>query len=164
MAIEAIISKLNSEALGKAVAKSDQAASSAGKPSPFQEMLSRMESGAEFAQMLGVSDRPDGVPAGQMQALGGEQVAYSPSENATGIGQPAATERVVDMLGEVNKGQLQMDSLVNHVLYSGRRFSNQELLVIQAHVFHFAQMTELTVKVAEQGISSVKAVLNTQVQ
>jgi len=71
---------------------------------------------------------------------------------------------VVDLLGDVNKGQMQMDSMVNQILYSGKKFSNQELLCIQAHVFHFAQMTELTVKVAEQGVSSVKSVLNTQIQ
>jgi len=67
------------------------------------------------------------------------------------------------MLSEVNKGQMQMDSLVNHVLYSGKKFSQQELLVVQAHVFHYAQMTELTVKVAEQGVSSFKSVMNTHV-
>jgi hypothetical protein len=99
-----------------------------------------------------------------MQAITGDDVGFVPTEQVMGLGKPETSAKVVDMLGDVNKGQMQMDSLVNHVLYSGKRFSNQELLVIQAHVFHFAQMTELTVKVAEQSISSVKSVLNTQVQ
>jgi hypothetical protein len=66
------------------------------------------------------------------------------------------------MLSEVNKGQLQMDSMVNEILYSGKKFGNQELLAIQAHIFQFAQMTEMTVKVAEHGIGSVRTVLQTQ--
>lgn len=164
MAIEAVVGRLNSEALGKAVGKSDATVGSSGQASSFKEMLTQMDSGLEFADMLGATSAQETGPSGQMQALGGDGVAFTPLDDVTGIGKPEATQRVVEMLGDVNKGQLQMDSLVNHILYSGKRFSNQELLVVQAHVFHFAQMTELTVKVAEQGVSSVKSVLNTQVQ
>lgn len=165
MAIEAVVSKLNSEALGKAVVKSDELARGGGQASPFSEMLSQMDSGLDFAQTLGMGGLDqDPSPTGQMQAMGGDGVSFSPALDVTNASTPEASEKVMDMLGEVNKGQIQMDSLVNHILYSGKKFSNQELLVIQAHVFHYAQMTELTVKVAEQGVSSVKSVLNTQVQ
>lgn len=163
MAIETVVGKLSSEALGKAVVRSDQSVSAPGQGMSFKDMLSEIDSGANFADSLGMNNQ-DIVPINQMQVMGGDGVAYMPSEGVTGIGEPQAGQRLLDMVGEVNKGQLQMDSLVNHVLYSGKRFSNQELLVVQAHVFHFAQMTELTVKVAEQSISSVKAVMNTQVQ
>ncbi len=74
------------------------------------------------------------------------------------------SNKVVNLLSEVNKGQMQMDGMVNQVLHSDKKFSNQELLAIQAHVYHYAQMAELTVKVAEHGTTSVKQVLNTQVQ
>lgn len=165
MAIEAVVGKLNTEALGKAVVKSDEFARPADGAS-FKDVLSQMDSGQDFANSLGMmgGESQDLTPVNQMQALGADAVAFSPTESSVGISDPAATEKVMDMLGEVNKGQMQMDSLVNHVLYSGKKFSNQELMVIQAHVFHFAQMTELTVKVAEQSVSSVKSVLNTQVQ
>ena len=126
-------------------------------------MLSKMENGTEFADMLGMGNQKID-PTAKMQTLQADGVSFSPVEKVTKISRPEVGEKVLDMMGEVNKGQMQMDSLVNHVLYSGKRFSNQELMVIQAHVFHFAQMTELTVKVAEQGVSSVKSVINTQVQ
>jgi len=98
------------------------------------------------------------------KVLGGESINFDASQETFGIGEPNTSQKLVDLLGEVNKGQIQMDSLVNNILYSERKFSNQELLCIQAHVFHFAQMTELTVKIAEQGVTSIKGVLNTQVQ
>jgi hypothetical protein len=129
-------------------------------------MLSQMDSGEDFAKSMGMmgGESQDINPMSRVETIGADAVAFTPTEGTTGVTNPAATEKVMDMLGEVNKGQMQMDTLVNHVLYSGKKFSNQELMVIQAHVFHFAQMTELTVKVAEQSVSSVKSVLNTQVQ
>lgn len=164
MSINAIVGKLNKQALEKAVNKSEGMAGQANKPTSFQDVIHKVESGADFANMVGVGGTTDINPTAKMQALSGNDVGFVPAEEATSMSKPEASEKIVDMLGEVNKGQMQMDSLVNHVLYSGKRFSNQELLVVQAHVFHFAQMTELTVKVAEQSISSVKSVLNTQVQ
>ncbi|MFA4873728.1 MAG: hypothetical protein WC956_08920 [bacterium] len=167
MAIEAVVSQLNSSALGKAVGNSEGIAKTAQQGEgggSFKEILGKMDSGANFAADMGLAGNQDITPTSQMVSMGGEGVSFTPTEQVTQIGQPQAGEKALDMLGEVNKGQMQMDSLVNHILYSGKKFSNQELLVIQAHVFHFAQMTELTVKVAEQGVSSVKSVLNTQVQ
>ncbi|HPQ80124.1 MAG TPA: hypothetical protein PLZ86_00145 [bacterium] len=165
MAIESVVGKLSTEALGKAVVKSDEFAKPVDS-SPFKEMLSQMDSGGhDFASLMGMTGHAQEIdPTSRMQALGAEGISFSPAEQSVGITDPAASEKVLDMLGHVNKGQMQMDTLVNHVLYSGKKFSNQELMVIQAHVFHFAQMSELTVKIAEQGVSSVKSVLNTQVQ
>jgi hypothetical protein len=165
MSIDVIVGKLNQDALGAAVTKSEGMASEATKGPSFKEVMTQMDTGADFAETLGVgSGGQDINPTSLMQSIDGETVSFTPADEVTAVGKPEVSERVVDMLGEVNKGHMQMDSLVNHILYSGKRFSNQELLVIQAHVFHFAQMTELTVKVAEQSVSSVKTVLNTQVQ
>lgn len=163
MAIEAVVSQLNSSALGKAVSNSQGAADAAQKKSSFSDIMKKIDSGTEFADQLGMLDKSI-TPVENMRALNGDAVSFTPADQVTKVGRPEASEKLLDMLGEVNEGQMQMDSLVNNILHSGKKFSNQELLVIQAHVFHFAQMTELTVKVAEQGVSSVKAVLNTQVQ
>lgn len=164
MAIEAVVSKLNSSALGKAVTNSQGAADVANnKSTSFADIMKKIDPGTDFAGELGLLDN-DISSANTMQSLNGNGVDFTPTERATEVTSPEASEKIVNMLGDVNNGQMQMDSLVNHILHSGKKFSNQELLVIQAHVFHFAQMTELTVKVAEQGVSSVKSVLNTQVQ
>lgn len=164
MAIDAVVSQLNSSALGKAVNNSQGAANATQQGnSSFADIVKKLDSGQEFAEQLGILDKSI-VPTENMKALEGDAVSFAPTDQVTEVGRPEASEKLLDLLGEVNEGQMQMDSLVNTILHSGRKFSNQELLVIQAHVFHFAQMTELTVKVAEQGVSSVKSVLNTQVQ
>ena len=164
MAIDAVVSQLNSSALGKAVGNSQGATDAAQKgKSNFADIMKKIDSGTEFADQLGMLNKSI-TPTENMKSLNGDAVSFAPTDQVTEVGRPEASAKLLDMLGEVNEGQMQMDSLVNHILHSGKKFSNQELLVIQAHVFHFAQMTELTVKVAEQGVSSVKAVLNTQVQ
>ena len=163
MAVEHVISKLSSEALGKAVGSSEGIAKPLPQGSSFKEVLNNVDAGKEFADQLGIGDATMD-PTGKMQTLSANTIEFNPADAVTSVGKPETSQKIVDMLSEVNKGQMQMDSLVNNILYSGKKFSNQELLCIQAHVFHYAQMTELTVKVAEQGISSVKAVLNTQVQ
>lgn len=164
MAVEALIGKLNSQAIAKVVDKAGESATSPQGKTSFKQVLDAATvEGKEFAEMLGMAE-VDGEPARQLGAVSAVDVGYTPSADIIGVGKPEGGQTVVNLLAEVNKGQLQMDSLVNHVMYSGKRFSNQELLVIQAHVFHYAQMTELTVKVAEQGVSSAKSVLNTQIQ
>jgi len=165
MPAEMILSKLSSEALGKAVTKSEGAVSAIQpQGSSFKDIFNQIDTtGQSFAESLGIGNATID-PTGNMQSLTGNGINFKPGEEAVGVGKPDSTQKVVDLLGDVNKGQMQMDSMVNQILYSGKKFSNQELLCIQAHVFHFAQMTELTVKVAEQGVSSVKSVLNTQIQ
>ena len=164
MAIEAVVSQLNSGALGKAVTNSKGAADVAQKGgSSFADVMQKVDSGSEFANQLGMLDK-EISPTAKVQALDGDAVSFQPLNEVTEVSRPEASKKLLDMLGDVNEGQMQMDSLVDNILNSGKKFSNQELLVIQAHVFHFAQMTELTVKVAEQGVSSIKSVLNTQVQ
>ncbi len=164
MAIEAVVSQLNSSALGKAVGNSQGAANVAQRnKESFADIMSKIDSGEDFANQVGALGNSIS-PTDNLQVIEGNSVSFTPSEGVTEVSRPEASEKLISMLGDVNEGQMQMDSLVNHVVHSGKKFSNQELLVIQAHVFHFAQMTELTVKVAEQGVSSVKSVLNTQVQ
>lgn len=70
-----------------------------------------------------------------------------------------AMQRVFE---DVMAGQNKLDSIMNLAL-SGRNFSQQELLALQAGVYRFTQELELTSKVIEKGTSSVKQVLNTQV-
>lgn len=163
MAAESIVTKLNAQVLSKAVEQTNVGAERPSTGMSFQEVLNESTKSSEtFADMMGIRET-NTTPTAHMESLNGDAINFVP-EQAEAIHGPDGSRKVVEMLSEVNKSHLQMDSLVNHILYSGKRFNNQELLVIQAHVFHIAQMSELTVKVAEQGVSSVKAVLNTQLQ
>ncbi|MFH1874125.1 MAG: hypothetical protein ABH859_02940 [Pseudomonadota bacterium] len=163
MAIETVVSKLSTQALDKAVNKTAGSGQPLAGQNSFQDVLNNVDAGRDFAEQLGIGQDIMSRTV-DMKSLGANQIDFTPDQAATGIGQPETGKKVLDMLSVVNNGQIQMDSLVNNILYSDKKFSNQELLCIQAHVFHYAQMTELTVKIAEQGVSSVKSVLNTQVQ
>jgi len=162
--VQAIYGKLASTALEKAANSSaKEVVQSVPQESSFKNMLNSLDTGQEMVDLLGIG-KDTNLGSGNIEVLPAEAIKITPAEMNVGLEPPQGTEKIVSMLSEVNKGQMQMDNLVNEILYSGKRFSNQELLAIQAHVFHFAQMTELTVKVTEQGVSSVKTVLNTQIQ
>ncbi len=163
MAINPSVAKLNAQALTKAVTKANGQNNPLNGGSAFKDTLNNMQSAADFADKLGITSNNIN-PTGSMQSLSGSQVSFTPTESVSKVEGPEVSKKVVDMLSEVNSGQMQMDSMINQILYSGKKFNPQELLAIQAHVNHYAQMAELTVKVAEHGISSVKQVLNTQVQ
>lgn len=70
-----------------------------------------------------------------------------------------AMQRVFE---DVMAGQNKLDKIMNLAL-SGRNFSQQELLALQAGVYRFTQELELTSKVIEKGTSAIKQTLNTQV-
>jgi hypothetical protein len=165
MAIEAVITQLNGSALGKAIANSEGAAKAPPQGSSFKDVLSQMDgSGMDMAQQLGMSGNQNVAPSEQMVALQGDGVSFQPGDQVSSSTSPDASHKVVDMLGDVNKSQMQMDSLMNNILYSGKRFSSQELLCMQAYVFQHSQTIELMVKLADQTVSSAKSVLNTQIQ
>lgn len=135
-----------------------------GGDSPFKQMLDSISTGEDYASRLGMMNGEIGLPSYDVSAISASGIPIDTANINVGLDQPDGINKVVDLLSEVNDGHMQMESMVNQILYSGKRFSNQELLAIQAHVFHYAQITELVVKAADQGVGSIKAVLNTNVQ
>jgi hypothetical protein len=121
-----------------------------------------MQSATDFADKLGMtSNKID--PTGNMKSLAGGEIDFAPTQEVAKAEGPDVSKKVINMLSEVNQGQMQMDSMVNQILHGGQKFNNQELLAIQAHVYHYAQMAELTVKVAEHGTSSFQKVWGTNI-
>ncbi|PIR20318.1 MAG: hypothetical protein COV45_07145 [Deltaproteobacteria bacterium CG11_big_fil_rev_8_21_14_0_20_47_16] len=160
--MDIVLGKVGSQTLGKAV--TDAAAKPQG--SSFQDVLSGADSQLDMQDLtsqLGVDTSDLSSSLGQFNAIPAESVNVDPSHFNVGTTSANGTDKVVDMLSEVNKGQMQMDNMLNEVLYSGKKFSNQELLVMQAQMHHFSEMTELTVKVAEQAVNNLRQIQNTQV-
>ena len=162
MAINSAVAKLGQQALSKATSKTEML-KPVGKKGGFAEVLNNMNSAQDFARSLGMTSGKVESAKG-VQAIPGGGVDFSPVDSVAKADGPQVSRKVVDMLSEVNDGQIQMDSLINQILHADNKFNPQELLAIQAHVNHYSQMAQLTVKVAEHGISSTKQVLNTQVQ
>lgn len=73
-----------------------------------------------------------------------------------------STSMLGDMVSNMEKGQVAIDKLINGGL-TGRNFSNQEMLALQAGMYKYSQELELTSKVVEKATSGLKDTLKTQV-
>lgn len=129
----------------------------------FQEMMNNTQEAFDFADQMGAGDYKM-LPDGKVQAMSAEDIHFDASEGTAKQFEPGGGDKVMNMMSEFNSQQQHMDTLVNEILYGDKKFSNQELLAIQAHVFQVAQMTEMTVKAAELTVTSFKGVMNTQIQ
>lgn len=76
--------------------------------------------------------------------------------------QPRAAQGISQLMSDVMHGQNKLEDIIQMSL-SGRSFSSQELLAMQAGVYRFTQELELTSKVVEKATASVKQTMNTQV-
>jgi len=66
------------------------------------------------------------------------------------------------MMGEIEKGGGMLDKLINGGLH-GAKFSNGELLSLQAGMYKYTQELDLTGKVVDKATSGLKDTLKTQV-
>lgn len=162
--MSAIATKLTAQVLQKAFENSQtQSKPTQGGEAPFKDLLQSMGEEANFAEMLGYGDgQLLGGP--KSQAISAQSIPFSANEEGMNKFNQDHGTKLVNMLADFNQQQVQMDGVINDVLYGDKKFNNQELLAIQAHVFHVAQMTELTVKTVELAVSSFKGVMNTQIQ
>jgi hypothetical protein len=77
-------------------------------------------------------------------------------------GPSKAMQSVAKMFSHLEKGQGVMDKLIQAGT-SGRKFSNGELISLQAGVYKYTQELELTSKIVEQATTGLKDTLKTQV-
>ncbi|OGQ92200.1 MAG: hypothetical protein A2289_02530 [Deltaproteobacteria bacterium RIFOXYA12_FULL_58_15] len=82
----------------------------------------------------------------------------------TKVGEADKTQqtRLTKMLDGLLGGQDRMTKIMDMAL-SGKQFSAQELIAMQAGVYRFSQEVELTSKVVEKATSGIKQTMNTQV-
>lgn len=66
------------------------------------------------------------------------------------------------LLGGIVDGQGKLDQIIK-LATSGKKFSHQQLLAVQASVYKYSQELELTSKVVEKATSGVKQTMQTQV-
>jgi chemotaxis protein histidine kinase CheA len=71
-------------------------------------------------------------------------------------------EGMKKMVQELVSGQNKMDDIMK-MATSGRQFSPQQMIALQAGVYRFSQELELTSKVIEKTTGSIKQTMNTQI-
>lgn len=159
-----VTNKLATQVLQKAFENSSQVEGKTATTGQgnFADLFKNAQSDLDFPKALGIGDNRllSNSPA---QAISAEQIAVDP-DAVTLQFDKGKNPVLVDLLSDFNSQSQRMDTLMNDVIFGNRRYSNQELLVMQAQIFHMAQEVELTVKVAELGVSSFKGVMNTQIQ
>lgn len=104
----------------------------------------------------------DVLKTAQNQSL--HQTNSSAKLGAKAVEAKPKTERagLKTMLNQIVEGQNKLDDIIR-MSTSGRTFSNQELLAVQASVYKFSQELDLTSKVVEKATSGVKQTMQTQV-
>ncbi|MDO8461916.1 MAG: hypothetical protein Q7S98_03535 [Deltaproteobacteria bacterium] len=154
-----------SEVLDKTMPKGDLPKSSetAGSPSGKDVLL--------FSQVLEANQKisPELI---QSLGIGQETIPTIKSAAATDVQvdpkgftdhKIETKDKIADILSDVNRGQLQMDGIME-VALSGRHFSPPELLAMQAGVYQIAQEMELASKVFEQVNNAHRTIWNTNFQ
>ena len=106
------------------------------------------------------------APRGTCKAEGVERATAGTSEVQAGgkvdSVQSARSQQAVRMLDRVSEAQKRLDHILQ-LAESGRSFSPNELLALQAHVYRASQELDLAGKVVEKATGGVKQVLQTQV-
>jgi len=106
------------------------------------------------------------APRGACKAEGVERATAGTSEVQAGgkvdSVQSARSQQAVRMLDRVSEAQKRLDHVLE-LAESGRTFSPNELLALQAHVYRASQELDLAGKVVEKATGGVKQVLQTQV-
>lgn len=119
----------------------------------FENVLAAHKRGISAARDLvlhdGVSSTRDGV------AKPTPEVRRTLLREEVGAG-------VKGIVEDVLKGQNKLEEMIRLAL-SGRTFSTQELLALQAGAYRFTQELELVSKVVEKGTASIKQTMSTQV-
>ena len=161
-------SKLATQVMTKALENSateTSKAQSTPNGANCQEMLGNAsESHTRILELLGENPASQTGLSGSMESISAADIPVNIDTASMGHTEGGGGEKLMHMLSDFNQQQGQMDLLVNQIMYGDKKFTNQELLAVQAHVFHIAQMTELTVKSVELAVSSFKGVMNTQIQ
>jgi hypothetical protein len=119
----------------------------------------------EFNQVIDAQRAPElnGIQPDASNVL---RVAVNRQVDVPAVGQTLDTKPLMNglhrILEDVMQGQNKLEEIINLSL-SGRNFSSQELLALQAGVYRFTQELELTSKVVEKATSTIKQTMNTQV-
>lgn len=128
----------------------------------FAEVMNALGGKEESGQMLQPGDMTGGA---QFESIAAGDLEPAPGSFAISEATPAqGMSAVVDMLQDVNQSQMKMDQFYASLLDGNKQYSMQEMLLIQAKIYQLAQVTEMCVKVTQEGVSSIKTTLNTQVQ
>lgn len=148
---KAAFDKVGSEASGKKSLKSSS-------ENMFSSVLEKTQNKEVSEVIKSISKEMDLRPIKDVTAIPTQSLE---NVKVNGEGTPSgATQKVADILGEVNDGQVKLQRLVDLVT-NGTKLSPQELIAVQAGVFSLVQELELVGKATQEATQGVRQTLNT---
>jgi len=116
------------------------------------------------AQAVGQVDKTDKARMSKTRTQ-----SLSESSSARTAGTPTQAEapsktarNLMSLVDGVEKGQASLDKIIDSAL-QGKKFSNAELLSLQASMYKYSQEMDLTSKIVEKTTTGLKDTLKTQV-
>jgi hypothetical protein len=162
------IGKISSEILKVATDSASKGATGSVGNNPteqtFQEVMSQMGSQEDLGATLGMHPHDMNSQGEPFKAMSAEGIDPLPEWLSVGPTDTTGTEMAADMLTNLNQSHMKMEQMFDKLAYGSDKFSMQELLAMQAHMYMWSQEIELGVKIASEGVSSLRSLLNTQVQ
>jgi transcription termination factor NusB len=119
---------------------------------------------ADIVRDMGQVDKTDKARMSKVrtQALS-ESSKSRATAPSTQLESTSVTARnLMSLMDGVEKGQASLDKLIGSAL-QGKKFSNAELLSLQASMYKYAQEMDLTSKIVEKTTTGLKDTLKTQV-
>ena len=136
--------------------------------SKFEELRQKMEA-QEVSSPAAQKSGMEKASADNLQAQQAQEVQAPQNANAVGdVQKLGEIPKVTDMQGlekvvnRLKSGQDRLNSLINESL-SGKSFTPQEMLALQAEVSQITSEIQLCTEIVKSGLGSVKQVMSTQV-
>lgn len=134
-----------------------------GIESKFGQVLDQMTAQEDFMKNLGVHPGDMSPDAERFESISANNIDIPMDELINADVKEPGWGVVHDLLEDVVVAGDRMDFLTSEILSGGTKYSNQQLLALQAKIMKYSQITDVTVKLASETVSSIRQTLNTQV-
>ncbi len=159
--------------LGKAVSSAVQssmhtngASSPAHTPTEtlFKNVMTEMGSQQDLSSAFGVNAKDIDPNTPKFDVISAEGFDPIPEHLVTGVQEPNGKQLILEMFENMNHTGNKLETMFNKLSDDKGTLSMQELFRVQSYIYKCVQEIEVGVKVASEGVSSLRTVLNTQIQ
>ncbi|HEX8704846.1 MAG TPA: ATP-dependent helicase HrpB [Myxococcaceae bacterium] len=117
---------------------------------------------ADQIRQVETVNKTDKAALNKVNGANSETLTARGAEPVNGKSEAQKGNMVTTMMDSLEKGQLNLEKLIEAGA-SGKKFSNAEMLSLQASMYKYTQELDLTSKVVEKATSGLKDTLKTQV-
>ena len=136
-------------------------AQNVGGGAKFEAAMANQANGVQQTQQISQMEHVNKAPEASNILM---QAKVGMADPTLGVQRVNATQKsgMQNMVKNLVDGQNKMEKIMNLAM-SGRQFSPQEMIVMQAGVMRYSQEMDLTGKVIDKATSGIKQTMNTQV-